>query len=58
MSVEAPEQTGEELRDRTLAWLRENLPDGWMEAIDADDRERWGSAASHTRLRQVVHDVR
>jgi alkylation response protein AidB-like acyl-CoA dehydrogenase len=43
MSVEAPEQTGEELRDRTLAWLRENLPDGWMEAIDADDRERWGA---------------
>ncbi len=41
MSVEAPELTGEQLREQTLAWLRENLPPGWMEAIDAGDDEKW-----------------
>jgi len=35
--------TGEELRERTLAWLRANLPDGWMAAIDAGDRDAWGA---------------
>jgi len=43
MTVDAPEMTAEQLRDQTLAWLRENLPAGWMEAIDADDREAWGA---------------
>jgi len=38
----APERTAEELKTQTLEWLRENLPDGWMEAIDDDDRETWG----------------
>src|SRR5436190_14547727 len=42
MAVDAPQQTAEELREQTLAWLRDNLPDGWMEAIDAGDRKRWG----------------
>jgi alkylation response protein AidB-like acyl-CoA dehydrogenase len=41
MAVEAPERTAEELRAQTTAWLRENLPAGWMEAIDADDRDEW-----------------
>ena len=26
---------------RPLEWLRENLPAGWMEAIDAGDRDTW-----------------
>jgi alkylation response protein AidB-like acyl-CoA dehydrogenase len=30
----------DELRDRTRAWLRENLPAGWVEAVDAGDTER------------------
>ena len=42
MTVDAPEKTAEQLRERTLAWLRENLPAGWIEAIDADDRAAWG----------------
>jgi len=37
------DQTGDELRERTLAWLRDNLPEGWMAAIDADDRAAWGA---------------
>src|SRR5687767_11584081 len=37
----APERTAEELRTQTLEWLRENLPPGWMEAIDNDDRDAW-----------------
>jgi alkylation response protein AidB-like acyl-CoA dehydrogenase len=41
MSVEAPELTGEQLREQTLAWLLENLPAGWMEAIDAGDDAAW-----------------
>ena len=45
MTVDAPEQTAEALRDQTLAWLREHLPDGWMDAIDAGDREAWSSSA-------------
>jgi alkylation response protein AidB-like acyl-CoA dehydrogenase len=36
------DQSAEALRERTLEWLRENLPEGWMAAIDADDRARWG----------------
>jgi alkylation response protein AidB-like acyl-CoA dehydrogenase len=31
--------TGEELVGRTRSWLRENLPAGWMEAVDAADEE-------------------
>jgi alkylation response protein AidB-like acyl-CoA dehydrogenase len=29
------------LREQTTAWLRANLPAGWMDAIDDDDREAW-----------------
>lgn len=43
MTVEAPEQTGEELGERTLEWLHENLPAGWMEAVDTGDNERWSA---------------
>ncbi len=41
MAVDTSETTAEQLREQTLAWLRENLPAGWMEAIDAGDRDRW-----------------
>jgi alkylation response protein AidB-like acyl-CoA dehydrogenase len=34
--------TPEELREQTLAWLRENLPAGWLEAVDAGDHEKLG----------------
>src|SRR5215218_457068 len=40
MAVEAPEINAEQLRERTLDWLRDNLPLGWMEAVDAADDER------------------
>jgi alkylation response protein AidB-like acyl-CoA dehydrogenase len=31
------ELSAEQLREQTSAWLAENLPSGWMEAIDAGD---------------------
>ena len=40
MAVDAPERTPEQLREQTVAWLRENLPAGWMEAVDAGDHEK------------------
>ncbi len=33
------EQTADALRDQTVTWLRENLPAGWMDAVDAGDLE-------------------
>ena len=42
MTVDAPEQTAEALAEQTLAWVREHVPDGWMDAIDAGDRDAWG----------------
>jgi alkylation response protein AidB-like acyl-CoA dehydrogenase len=40
MAVEAPDVTAEQLRDQTLTWLRDNLPSGWMEAVDAADDDK------------------
>src|SRR5436190_13953022 len=40
MAVDATEITAEQLREQTLAWLRDNLPPGWMEAVDAGDDEK------------------
>jgi alkylation response protein AidB-like acyl-CoA dehydrogenase len=37
MTVDVRERSAEELADMTLAWLREQLPAGWMEAVDAGD---------------------
>ncbi len=34
------ELTTEQLREQTLGWLHENLPPGWMEAVDRADSER------------------
>ncbi|MEY2478988.1 MAG: hypothetical protein QOG87_4303 [Actinomycetota bacterium] len=31
--------TDEELRDRVVAWLRENLPPAWVEAVDSGNAE-------------------
>jgi alkylation response protein AidB-like acyl-CoA dehydrogenase len=36
----ATELTPEVLRGQTRSWLAENLPPGWMEAVDAGDDER------------------
>jgi len=40
MAVDAATTTSEDLRGQTLAWLRENLPPGWMDAVDAGDEEK------------------
>ena len=40
MAVEAPDVTAEHLREQTLTWLGDNLPAGWMEAVDAGDDEK------------------
>jgi alkylation response protein AidB-like acyl-CoA dehydrogenase len=40
MSTSLAELTAEELRAQTIKWLGENLPAGWMEAIDAGDHEK------------------
>jgi alkylation response protein AidB-like acyl-CoA dehydrogenase len=41
MAIDTAELTSEQLRAQTTEWLREHLPAGWMEAIDADDRAAW-----------------
>jgi alkylation response protein AidB-like acyl-CoA dehydrogenase len=43
MSVEAPELTADQLREQTKAWLHDNLPAGWMEAVDDGDNDRWSA---------------
>ena len=40
MSTSLAELSADELRAQTLEWLRENLPAGWMEAIDTGDHEK------------------
>ena len=37
MAVDVAELTDEQLRQQTLAWLQENLPPGWMDAVERDD---------------------
>jgi alkylation response protein AidB-like acyl-CoA dehydrogenase len=37
LAIESPSRNAEELRDMTRQWLRDELPSGWMEAIDAGD---------------------
>jgi alkylation response protein AidB-like acyl-CoA dehydrogenase len=34
------ELTADQLRDQALEWLRDNLPSGWVEAVDAGDTDR------------------
>ncbi|HEX7522406.1 MAG TPA: acyl-CoA dehydrogenase family protein [Acidimicrobiia bacterium] len=40
MSVDVAELSAEQLRAQTLAWLEEQLPAGWLSAIDAGDEEQ------------------
>jgi alkylation response protein AidB-like acyl-CoA dehydrogenase len=37
MAEDLSNRSNDELREYALAWLRENLPAGWMEAVDAGD---------------------
>ncbi len=41
MALDTTEVTDTDLREQTTAFLREALPAGWMEAIDARDEARW-----------------
>ncbi len=41
MAVEMSQSQLAELREQARAWLAENLPAGWMEAVDSGDGERW-----------------
>jgi alkylation response protein AidB-like acyl-CoA dehydrogenase len=41
MAIDTAELTGEQLRAQTTEWLREHLPAGWMDAVDAGDRDTW-----------------
>ena len=43
MALDTAQSTDEQLREQTLAFLREELPDGWMEAIDEGDEERFAA---------------
>jgi alkylation response protein AidB-like acyl-CoA dehydrogenase len=48
MSVDTVEVTTDRLREQTRAWLHENLPSGWMEAVDA------GEADTVSALRKLL----
>jgi alkylation response protein AidB-like acyl-CoA dehydrogenase len=39
----AQELTTDELREQTLGWLHENLPAGWIEAVDRGDSSQVGA---------------
>jgi alkylation response protein AidB-like acyl-CoA dehydrogenase len=41
MALDTSQPTDLELRQQTLAFLREELPAGWIEAIDRGDEGRW-----------------
>ncbi len=42
----------EQLRDQTQSWLAENLPAGWMEAVDARDDAKWSELRDALDYRQ------
>jgi alkylation response protein AidB-like acyl-CoA dehydrogenase len=44
MAVDVRELSPEELRDQTLGWLHEQLPAGWIEAVDTDDGDGFAVA--------------
>ena len=44
MAVDVREISPEELRDQTLGWLREQLPAGWIEAVDTGDDDAFAAA--------------
>ena len=43
MALDTSQPTDTQLRDQALAFLREELPAGWIEAIDDGDEERWAA---------------
>jgi alkylation response protein AidB-like acyl-CoA dehydrogenase len=43
MALDTAQPTDEQLREQTLTFLREELPDGWMDAIDEGDEERFST---------------
>jgi alkylation response protein AidB-like acyl-CoA dehydrogenase len=40
MAMSLAELSAEELQAHALAWLRDNLPDGWIDAVDTGDHAR------------------
>src|SRR4051794_14818253 len=40
MATSLAELTAEQLREQALDWLRENLPEGWIDAVDGGENER------------------
>jgi hypothetical protein len=40
MALDTSQPTDEQLRDQPLAFLQEELPAGWIEAIDSGDEDR------------------
>ena len=58
MAIDTAELTGEQLRAQTTDWLREHLPAGWMDAVDAGDRDDVDPAARRARLRRLVQGAR
>ena len=44
MAVDVRELSPEELRDQTLGWLQEQLPAGWIEAVDTNDDDAFAAA--------------
>lgn len=45
MAIDTRELAPEQLRELTLGWLRDQLPVGWMDAVDAGD----GTALAQAR---------
>jgi alkylation response protein AidB-like acyl-CoA dehydrogenase len=44
VAVDVREISPEELRDQTLGWLREQLPAGWIDAVDTGDDDAFAAA--------------
>jgi alkylation response protein AidB-like acyl-CoA dehydrogenase len=51
MAIDTAESTDEQLREQVLTFLREELPDGWMEAIDNGDEARFAELRSQLDYR-------
>ena len=43
MTVQAAERSAEHLRETVVDWLRENLPPGWMDAVDNGDEQAYAA---------------
>ena len=43
MAIDTAQPTDEQLREQTLSFLREALPDGWIDAVDDGDDERFAT---------------